>query len=145
MLSYVQKLIRLHLRPIHLADEMITDSAIRRLLVQAGEDIDDLMMLCRADITSGNPKRVKKHLANFDFVAKRMKEVEEKDKMRAFQSPVRGNEIMQVCGISEGPVVGRLKSAIEEAIIDGEIPNDHDAALEYLLKVKDDVLPAGNK
>jgi len=124
---------------------MITDSAIRRLLVQAGEDIDDLMMLCRADITSGNPKRVKKHLANFDFVAKRMKEVEEKDKMRAFQSPVRGNEIMQVCGISEGPVVGRLKSAIEEAIIDGEIPNDHDAALEYLLKVKDDVLPAGNK
>ena len=145
MLSYVQKLIRLHLRPIHLADEMITDSAIRRLLVQAGEDIDDLMMLCRADITSGNPKRVKKHLANFDFVAKRMKEVEGKDKMRAFQSPVRGNEIMQVCGISEGPVVGRLKSAIEEAIIDGEIPNDHDAALEYLLKVKDDVLPAGNK
>jgi hypothetical protein len=113
----------------------VTDSAIRRLLVEAGDHVQDLMTLCRADITSGNPKRVKSHLDNFDYVSRRMQEVEEKDRMRAFQSPVRGDEIMAECGIGPGPEVGRLKKRIEEAILEGEIPNEHDAALEYLQRI----------
>ncbi|MDZ7291035.1 MAG: CCA tRNA nucleotidyltransferase [candidate division KSB1 bacterium] len=139
-LKYVQKLTKLHLRPIALTEEECTDSAYRRLLFQAGEDLEDLLMLCRADITSGNVKRRERHLANFDFVVKRLNEVEEKDRMRAFQSPVRGDEIMQVCGLTPGPLVGKLKSAIEEAILDGKIPNEHDAALAYLLEIKDEIL-----
>lgn len=138
--KYAEKLIRLHLRPIHLADEEVTDSAIRRLIVQAGEHLEDLFVLCRADITSGNPVRVSKHLANFDYLVQRMHEVEEKDRMRAFQSPVRGEEIMAVCGIGPGPMVGRLKKMIEEAILEGQIPNEHDAAYQYLLSIKDRVL-----
>ena len=138
-LKYVQKLTRLHLRPIALTEEECTDSAYRRLLFQAGEDLEDLLMLCRADITSGNVKRRERHLANFDFVVKRLNEVEEKDRMRAFQSPVRGDEIMQVCGLAPGPLVGKLKTAIEDAILDGKLPNEHDAALTYLLTIKDDV------
>ena len=140
LLKYAQKLVRLHLRPIHLVDEEVTDSANRRLLFQAGEDIDDLLILCRADITSGNPNRVKQHLANFDFVTKRLQEVEEKDKMKAFQSPVRGDEIMEVCKIPPGPMIGKLKKLIEEAILDSVIDNEHDAAFQYLLKIKDQVL-----
>ncbi len=136
MIKYAQKLTRLHLRPIALTEEDVTDSAYRRLLVQTGEHLEDLLILCRADITSQNPKRVQKHLANFDFVVKRLQEVEEKDRMRAFQSPVRGEEIMQVCGLKPGPKVGKLKTMIEEAILEGEIPNEHDAALEYLLEIK---------
>ena len=108
--------------------------------MQAGEHLEDLLTLCRADITSQNPRRVKKHLANFDFVVKRLQEVEEKDRMRAFQSPVRGDEIMQICGLEPGPKVGQLKTMIEEAILEGEIPNEHDAALAYVLKMKDKVL-----
>ncbi|MFQ5771357.1 MAG: tRNA nucleotidyltransferase, partial [bacterium] len=130
----------LHLRPISLTEEVVTDSAYRRLLVQAGEHLEDLLILCRADITSQNPKRVKKHLANFDFVVKRLHDVETKDRMRAFQSPVRGDEIMEICGLKPGPKVGKLKTMIEEAILDGEIPNEHDAAYAYLLKIKDEVL-----
>jgi poly(A) polymerase len=136
-LNYSQKLTQLHMRPIQLIGGDVTDSAIRRLLFQAGEDIDDLMAFCRADITSGNPKRAEKHLANFDQVVKRMREVEQNDRMAAFQSPVRGDEIMTLCGLEPGPAVGRLKTAIEEAILDGIIPNEHDAAKEYLLKIKD--------
>jgi poly(A) polymerase len=139
-LKYVQKLTRLHLRPIALTEEECTDSAYRRLLFQAGEDLEDLLMLCRADITSGNVKRRERHLANFEFVVKRLNEVEEKDRMRAFQSPVRGDEIMQVCGLTPGPLVGKLKSAIEEAILDGKIANEHEAALAYLLEIKDGIL-----
>ncbi|MCJ7811771.1 CCA tRNA nucleotidyltransferase, partial [bacterium] len=96
---YSQKLIHLHMRPIQLIREEVTDSAIRRLIVQAGEELDDLMKLCRADITSGNPRRVRTYLNNFEYVINRIKEVEEKDRMRAFQSPVRGDEIMEICGI----------------------------------------------
>jgi putative nucleotidyltransferase with HDIG domain len=137
MTKCAQKLTRLHLRPIALTEEDVTDSAYRRMLVQAGEHLDDLLTLCRADITSQNPKRVKQHLQNFDFVVRRLKEVEEKDRMAAFQSPVRGDEIMEVCGLPPGPQVGKFKKMIEEAILEGEIPNEHDAALAFLLKVKD--------
>jgi len=140
MLEYAQKLTRLHLRPIHLSEEDVTDSAMRRLLFQAGEHLEDLLMLCRADITSGNPQRVKQHLANFDFVVQRLNEVEDKDQMRAFQSPVRGDEIMAACNIPPGPLVGKLKTMIEEAILDDKIPNEHDAAYQYLLQIKDSVI-----
>ena len=136
--AYCLKMIRLHMRPIQLVGEEVTDSAIRRLLVQAGDDIEDLMLLCRADITSGNPRRVKQYLANFDHVATRMEEVEEKDRMRAFQSPVRGDEIMEICGLEPGPLVGKIKHRIEEAILEGEIPNDYEAALRYLKKIKEE-------
>ncbi|MCI0495762.1 HD domain-containing protein, partial [candidate division KSB1 bacterium] len=142
-LEYAQKLTRLHLRPIHLSEEDVTDSAMRRLLFQAGEHLEDLLILCRADITSGNPQRVKQHLANFDFVVQRLNEVEAKDQMRAFQSPVRGDEIMAVCNIPPGPLVGKLKTMIEEAILDAKIPNEHDAAYRYLLEIKDEVITEG--
>ncbi len=140
MTRYAQKLTRLHLRPIALTEEDVTDSAYRRLLVQAGEQLHDLLTLCRADITSRNPKRVERHLKNFDFVVQRLQQVEDKDRMRAFQSPVRGDEIMQACGLKPGPHVGKLKKMIEDAILDGEIPNDHDAAYAYLQVIKKDVL-----
>lgn len=139
-MKYAQKLTRLHLRPIALTEEECTDSAYRRLLFQAGEDLEDLLMFCRCDITSGNVKRRQRHLANFDFVVRRLQEVEEKDRMRAFQSPVRGEEIMALCDLKPGPLVGKLKTAIEEAILDGIIPNEAEAAREYLMKIKDEII-----
>jgi len=139
-IAYVMKMIRLHLRPIHLSEEGVTDSAIRRLIFNAGDDIDDLLTLCRADITSGNPQRVKKHLTNFDLVDKRVAEVEEKDRLRNFQPPVRGEEIMQILGLAPGPLVGKIKNAIEEAILNGDIPNEHDAAFNFMMRVKDELL-----
>ncbi len=145
LVEKVQKLVRLHMRPINLSDEGVTDSAVRRLGVQAGEDIDELIHLCRADVTSADPRRVKMYLENFEKVVKHLREVEEKDKLRAFQSPVRGDIIMAETGLEPGPLVGKLKRMIEEAILDGEIPNEYDAALAYLRKIKDSVLEEAGK
>jgi len=138
--EYVAGLVRLHHRPMALVDEGVTDSAIRRLVVDAGEHLDDLFKLCRADITSKDPRRVRQYLENYEKVVERIKEVEEKDQLRAFQSPVRGEEIMTICGIPPSKTVGILKDAIEDAILDGRIPNEYDAAMEYLLSIKDEIL-----
>ncbi len=138
--DYLIKMTILHLRPIALAKTGVTDSAVRRLMVTSGEETDDLLILCRADITSKNPERVKRYMGNFERVEKFMQDVIERDKFRAFQSPVRGDEIMQICGIKEGKKVGEIKSVIEEAILDGKIENTYEAALKYLMNIKDNFL-----
>ena len=138
--EFLKKLTLLHLRPISLAKEDVTDSAVRRLMVTAGEEVDDLMTLCRADITSKNPKLVKKYMENFQRVETFMQNVTERDAYRAFQSPVRGDQIMKECGLPPGKTVGKIKEAIENAILDGEIANDYDAAYEYFLKIKEEFL-----
>ena len=137
---YLKKLTLLHLRPIALVKDVVTDSAVRRLMVAAGKDLKDLMTLCRADITTKNPKRVKQYLKNFEKVEEKMSNVTEKDEMVAFQSPVRGGEIMAICELSEGRKVGVIKKAIEEAILEGLIDNTHSEALDYLIKIKDNYL-----
>jgi poly(A) polymerase len=130
----------LHLRPMALVSEEVTDSAIRRVMFEGGNDIDDLMLLCRADITSQNPQRVTRFMQNYGQVIQKMKEVEEKDRIRNWQPPVRGDEIMQICKIGPSPLVGILKKKIEDAILDGKIQNEHDAALQFLLSTKDQII-----
>lgn len=139
-IEYLAKLVRWHQQPISLMDEGITDSAVRRLIVNLGDELDDLLILGRSDITTGNPLKKDKRLKNYDRLEKRIAEVIEKDKLRAFQSPVRGDEIMKLCGIAPGPIVGNIKKAIEEAILDGIIPNERAAALRYFEKIKDEYL-----
>ncbi len=138
--SYVEKLIRLHQRPMALASEEVSDSAIRRLAAQAGDALEDLLALCRADITTKDEDKAKRYLKNYDIVAKKIIEVQEKDKLREFQSPVRGDEIMEICGLKPSKPVGIIKKLIEEAILDGEIPNEYEAAKRYFLERKDEWL-----
>lgn len=137
-MNYVVKMVDLHMRPINLIEETVTDSAVRRLLFEAGDDINDLMLLCNADITSRNEDKVKRYHDNYELVMHKMVELEERDRIRNFQPPVMGDEIMQMFHLEPCALVGELKSAVKDAILDGIIPNDHDAAVIFIRQLAKD-------